>query len=153
MPVGNFTTTIRDHSNETSSFSLNTPALSAINIDDYGGVFTAALDSALDPFILGNVAKRTLTAESVVVSNDIPANPYAQREMKWLVPYRDNVTGLPGSFEIPTADLSQLVPNTDLLDTSTTEWDTLRDLLELRARSNAGNAITIGQPRLVGRNI
>ena len=153
MPTGSYNTTIRDHSNETSSFSFHTPQLSAINIDDYGAVFSTALMNALDPLILGNVARHSLIANTVQVSALIPANVYAQRELKWHVPYNDDVYGLPGSFDIPTPDLSLLVPNTDLLDTTLAAWDTFRDLIELRAVSNAGNPITLGQPRLVGRNL
>lgn len=153
MPTGSYTTSIRDHSREISSFSIHVPQLSAINIDDYGGVFSTALMNAVDPLITGNVARHSLTANTVPVSADAPANPWSQRELKWNVPYTDDVTGLPGSFEIPTADVALLIPNTDLLDTSLPAWDTFRDLIELRAVSNAGNPITLGQPRLVGRNL
>lgn len=153
MPVGGYSVTVRDNSRETSSFSFHVPQLSAINIDDYGGVFSTALMNALDPLITGNVARHSLRANTVQVSSDAPANVWAQRELKWEVPYTDDVSGLPGSFEIPTADLTLLIPGTDLLDTANAAWDTFRDLIELRAVSNAGNPITLGQPKLVGRNL
>lgn len=153
MPQGAYTVTIRDHSGETSTTQWNTPQLSAANIDDYGATLSTALMTAIDPLIMGNVARHSLQANSVFVSAAKPGDKNAQRERKWYVPYTDTVTGISGHFEIPTADAALLIANTDLLDTSLAAWDTFRDLVEANFVSNVGNPIELGQPQLVGRNL
>lgn len=79
-------------------------------------------------------------------------SPNAQRETKWLVSYADNNDpNGNGSFEIPCADLSLLVPNSDVMDLTTGLGAALKAALDAGMRSKLGNPITVTQVKHVGR--
>ena len=142
---------IRDYSGEPSTFAIEVPALTSANID---ATITAAVgfQNALNDLIIGGVYKRTLSAQENLFT-PIVSDPFAQREIKWFVPFTDNVNpDGDGHFTIATPDLSLLVPGTDLLDVASAEWTAFVAAVGvLPARSSLGNAITLGQPYVVGR--
>lgn len=143
--------TIEDYSAESSSFALFVPGLTAANID--AAILAAVgVQSALENLIIGGVTRRVLSAQDNAFS-PVVSNPFAQREIKWFVPYTDLTDPAGnGHFTIATPDLSLLVPGTDLLDTSTTEWTNFVAAVEaLGAVSRLGNEIALGQPYVVGR--
>jgi len=142
----------RDHSDETSTVGFSGVALSAAN-------FTAqvalqdALIAATDAITLGNLAQYQRVADVVEGSNAIPSNPFAQREMKWLVSYEDNVTFQRYTKEIPTPDLALLTPNTDLMDIAAGAGQAWVAAFDAYQFSPNGNSVTVLSVRLVGRNL
>lgn len=102
---------------------------------------------------LGDAVFVTEAAKDSGVSTP-PANAFAQREMKWLVTYVDNVTSQAYRLEIPTADLDELTLNTDLLDlTAAGAGDTFKAAFEAIVNSPDGNAVTMISAKFVGRNL
>jgi len=141
-----------DYSNELSTVSFNVPDITAGNIvavvSDINDIGLALLD-----LTLGNL-KNTQTVLSFTGSNpNPPADPYAQRELKWLVNYRDDVTLKLYQMEIPTADLTgNLLTNTDQADLASADWAAFVTAFEAGAVSPDGNAVTIVSAYVVGRN-
>lgn len=77
---------------------------------------TAALDSfrtAMEAITLGGLESRSLVAWT----NDTktaPSSAFAQREVKWLVKYHEDISNGPTHYmEIPCADLAKLDPNSN----------------------------------------
>lgn len=83
-----------------------------------------------------------------------PSDQFAQREHKWLLRYRDDVTNQVYTKEIPGADLSLLDSQAKgFMDTSSAEWTALVAAFEQYVRSPDGNAVTLMSAQHVGRNI
>lgn len=151
MP-GKYTVSFRDYSNETSRVALHIPVLNAGNIAAQDALLDA-LYTAIDAVVIGTLELETRTYEVVRGTGVPPSSKDAQVERKWLVSARDNVTGLPVTFSIPTADSQFVANNTDKMDLAGTEGAALVSAIEDVVKSNAGNAITVVEIRLVGRNI
>ena len=125
-------------------------------------VADAILDAAISSFFAAVVAVTIGNAQKSVLESAVDkdagtlgpsANPFAQRETKWLVRATDNVTGKRVTFTIPCADLAQLVPGTDFMDTGTgTPGETLVTSIEANVLSDVGNALTVNNIEHVGRN-
>lgn len=83
------------------------------------------------------------------------ATKAAQREIKWRVRYVDNTDPIgDGSFEIGAADTDLLgAGGSGLMDVSAGAGATLVTELEENLVSRLGNAITVQEIKLVGRNI
>lgn len=159
------TFTIEDFDAETSKVQHNVGPITA-------GNFTAkraALDTLKDAtaaIILGEV-RRTNINETFTESVALVTNANAQRERKWLVIYRDitpffdvgNTISNPGygelsSVEVPTADASKLLPNTDQADL--TDADMAAYITAFEAVQNSptgGNEVQIEKILMVGRNL
>lgn len=109
---GKFIVTYRDYGvpGETSTVTFNTPEITAANIVAQ----TAAADAlrlAMQAIMTeGSVEKRQLIAW-VNDTKVAAANPFSQREIKWVVKYHDASTLNKWRMEIPQADLSKLDPN------------------------------------------
>lgn len=150
MP-GKLNLTYVDYSGETSTVGIHFPTLTAGNF--------AAQETLMDDLVtaingvsLGNLQKdaRHADEQKFAVSNAV--NPFAQRELKWLVRCRD-ANGNPAGFEIPCADLALLSPNTDKLDITTPEGAALVAAINAGARSNDGEVLTFVEAVVVGRSI
>lgn len=149
---------ILDHSNETSRVGFYLPLLTSANFDavagDDVGENVGAIRLAMNPLIIGNHLRRTVTA---VVYQDVatlPTDPNAQRERKARFTYRDTVLGELGSFELPTADNSVLAQQgTDVIDLEEIAVAAFVTAVEANAVSRDGNPIQIVSAQLVGRNI
>lgn len=152
MP-GRYSRTYQDYSGEKSTMQVNIVALTAGNI---AATLTAVdvFSAAVDAVTLGNPIKETIVAEENQTGSGNAGSAFAQRELKWLVTYKDNTTNDIYTAEIPCPDLALLVPGTDLMDVSSgsdgetfvTQWQTL-------VKSRNGNAVTVIQVRAVGRNL
>lgn len=148
------TMTFNDYSNEKSSFQVNGVALTAANFDAQATAATA-LSVAAGALSIGVLVKRTY-AQVALDDMDTPTNPYAQRELKWLVSYQNDTTGKIYSLEIPCANVTDnLVPNTDLADLASTQWAAFVTAFEAYAVApdNITQTVTVLSARLVGRNI
>jgi len=143
---------IMDYSGEASNFRLAGANVSSANYDAQQ-VLVIALSDAIEDLIIGQLAERAFTSSVAEPNTVAPTNPFAQRELKWLVTYQDATTGDLQQCEIAAPDLSLLVPGSDLLDLAGTEGAAFVDAFEAFVQSAAGNAVTVQTVRLVGRNI
>lgn len=151
--MGRMQFSVRDFSQERSAVDFAIVDLTAGNIAANLTAF-AAVQTAIDNVTLGTIASRRLVAVDEIVSSVIPANPFAQRELKWLVRYTDSVNGKSGSLEIPTADPTGiLVAGTDRMDLTEPTPTALVTALEANARTVDGNTFNITGIFLVGRNL
>ncbi len=153
-----------DYDGERSNTSFYTGNITAVSLP---GTLTqfGALRTAIDGIILGTIATETLKVFDTKLSNDLPTNQNAQRESKWLVVYEDNqpffdpgVDSIPNegfrkvfTFEIPTADLTLLIPNTDKMDISAGAGAAFVTAFEAIARSPYGGTTNVLEIRHVGR--
>lgn len=150
MP-GKLTLTFVDYSGETSTVGIHFPTLTGGNFDTQNGLMND-LQDAIEGVSIGNLQKDTRLAveQKFAVSNAV--NPFAQRELKWLVRAVD-ANGNNVGFEIPCADLALLSPNTDKLDITTPEGAALVAAINAGARSNDGETVTFVEAVVVGRSI
>lgn len=144
---------ITDFSNENSSFRVAGAAISSANYDAQQTA-VIALSDAIEAIIIGQLAERRFTSSVAQPNTVAPTNAFAQRELKWLVTYSDDVTGDLQQAEIATPDLDQLVAGSDVMDTGTgTPGEDFVTAFEAFVKSAAGNAVSVISIRLVGRNI
>lgn len=146
----------RDYSDETSLAEFTLDQGTAGNFD---ALVTQknAIRTALQGITLGNIDHETFIAQKNDVDNGPAGTPTAQREMKWLLEFIDDVSGGRFQREIPTADIvtaGLLVANTDIADLSAAEWVAMKAAVDNIVRSNmTGNTATLVGARLVGRNL
>lgn len=81
-----------------------------------------------------------------------PVNKFAQRELKFLCRYTDNVNGKEYSFTIPCADADLVVGNTDMIDLAAGDGLALKTAFDTYALSELGNAVTLNSVQLIGRS-
>jgi len=156
MPVGTYQVSYRDYSGETSPFKVYIPELTAGNFAA-SGTAVQALGTATNALSRGQPAKSTLIAQINTISGANATDPVAQREMKWLVTYRDTVTERLYNLEIPCADLTanNLLGNTDEADLTNVagEWPAWVTAFEAIAVSQDENPVEVVSARFVGRNL
>jgi len=146
--------TIRDYSDETSSFGVTSVTGNAGNLTAQLALQTA-LSSAIENLSIGHLDKYTYVIEGLN-SPVTPSNVYAQREMKWLVAYRGVTSGKIFQIEIPAPNLTDnLNGQSDVADLTSTDWVAFIDAFEDYARSpdNGTEAVEVVSARVVGRNI
>jgi len=146
--------TVTDASQENSSFGFESAALTAGNI---AAQATAAgtLEAATEALTIGNISKNQV-AQILLDDPGVPSNPYAQRELKWLVSYQAVTSGKLYSLEIPAPDLTDnLVPGTDVADLTSTDWDAWVTAFVAYAKpaDDLTDAVIVLGARLVGRNL
>lgn len=142
-----------DYSYEESPVTLPGVDFTAGNIVTQFGLIDDFVD-AINGVTLGTLVKDTRTAAVAEFTKTRPASPFAQREMKWLVRYTDDVTpNGDGTFEIPTPDLALLDAGGEFMDLTTAGGLALIAAVEAYGRSRLGNAITLVSAEYVGRNI
>jgi len=154
MAVGKYSVSYRDYSGETSPFSVYTAEINAGNFAATGTALQT-LGTATNNLSRGQPAKSTLIAQINTISGANATDPVAQREMKWLVTYRDTVTERLFTLEIPCADLTaaNLAGNTDEANLASTEWAAWVTAFEAIAVSQDENAVEVVSARFVGRNL
>lgn len=151
MPAG---FQITDYSDEKSLTQVNSIALSAANFDARE-TLRVALGSAINNLSIGVMSKQTVT-DVRDESPGIPTNPFAQREMKWLVTYQGSTSGKKFQLEIAAPSLTDnLQPNSDEADLTSTDWAAFVTAFEAYAIApgTTSEAVEVISARLVGRNI
>jgi hypothetical protein len=145
--------TYLDASGEQSHVRFQGASLSAANFDAQVAL-QDALELAIADLVLGTKHKRTREASSAILSSTLPGVA-AQREVKWLVVYHDNVTGKKYRLEIPTADTSLLVAGSDRIPSTAAEYIAFKDALEdyVLQGETPDNAVVLDYIQLVGRNL
>jgi len=148
------TVSIRDYSEEMSTFGYEAAVLTAGNIVAQTGLHDALRDATED-IVIGVVSKQQV-AQILDESPSVPTLAYAQREMKALVTYQAVTSGKKFQVEIATPLLvGQLVPGTDIFDITTTEWAAWISAFVAVAKSpdDITDSVIVLGARLVGRNI
>lgn len=161
----NVSFSVEDFNGEKSRMSINTGPITLLN-------FTAYHD-AIDDLATTMAVICAGELRNVAITENFPKSPAAitdqnaQRESKFLVTYRDITPWLDGgntiantgylnlySVELPAADLSYLLPNSDLVDLA--DADVAAFVAAFEAINNSptgGNEIEVVTIRHVGRNI
>lgn len=146
--------TITDASEENSSFGYESAVLTAGNIvaqtTAHGALATATAD-----LTIGNLVKQSV-AQILVDDPGVPTNPYAQRELKWLVTYQAVTSGKKFQLEIPAPDLTDnIIPGSDVADITSDDWDAWITAFVAVAKSpdDITDSVIVLGARLVGRNI
>lgn len=147
-----------DYDGEPSRTTFNTAEITAANLDAQTTLLTT-LRTTLNALLLSPVEQAVVTdnAWDTVVP---VTNPFAQREIKWVIIAQDVSGNKFKSNEFPMADLSLLENNSKYLIKSgnvvvvaaATEVGAFKDAFEAFAVSNAGEALTIIDMYQVGRN-
>jgi len=142
-----------DYSNEKSRSKFNVILLTAANYVAWSAALTA-LYTAIQGITIGTLNSDRRIATQIDFSPVPPADVQAQREKKWLVRYSDNVTGNIYRNEIPTADLTLLSNNSDVI--SAFPAGVLGDFktaFEAAVVSPDGNAVTLISLEYVGKRL
>jgi len=153
--MANNTITITDYSQENTSFGFVSSALTAGNI---AGQTTAlgALATATEALIIGHLSKQQV-AQVLVDDYSVPTNPFAQRELKWLVSYQSLTSGKLWSLEIGTPDLGNdnIIPGTDSADLTSDAWSAWVSAFVsvAKAPDDITDSVIVLGAKLVGRNI
>jgi len=145
---------ITDYSNEKSSFGIVSVTGNAGNLTAQETA-AAAVAAAVANLSIGVLSKETY-AILLVDAPGIPTNPYAQRELKWLVQYQGATSGKLFSLEIAAPDVTDnVVVNSDVADLGSADWLAFISAFEAFAKSpdNGTEAVTVVGARLVGRNL
>jgi hypothetical protein len=165
MAQNQATFSFEDYNKEKSSVGVNLGPITALN-------FTAVRDAlddlktALGGITLGEIRKTSIS-EQFAESSATITDQNAQRERKWLVSYRDvtqffdvantiNNVGFGNVYqvEVPTADLSLLTGNSDILPLTQTQAAAFVTAFEAIQNSpTGGNEIEVIEIKHVGRNI
>lgn len=165
MPQNIATFSFEDYNRERSGVGLNIGPLTVLN-------FTAKRDAiddlkaALGGITVGEIRKTTITEQFAESSAAVTAQA-AQREIKWEVSYRDvtqfldiantiNNVGFGDvhSVEVPTADLSLLAGNSEILVLTATPVAAFVTAFEAVQNSpTGGNEVEVIQIKHVGRNL
>lgn len=145
---------ITDYSDEKSSFAVTSVTANAGNLAAQQ-TLAANLIAAVDDLTIGEITKQEMCLV-ILDSPAIPTNPYAQREMKWLVSYQAVTSGKKFSVEIAAPDVTgNVVANSDIADLTSADWVAFVTAFEAFVKSpdNGTEAVIVIGARLVGRNI
>ena len=143
---------IVDHDGETGVISLGGPNMTAATFDAVAALIET-LGTAIDGITLGTLGRKSVEAIVDPGSAALPADPFAQREFKWVVEYTDTTTGKTYRREIPTANLALLVPGTEMMDISAGAGLAFVTAFEAYVTSEVGNVIEVDRVVFVARDL
>jgi len=146
--------TYSDYGGEKSTFAFSIQQLNSANLDNTL-IAIANLQSAIALVTDGLEVKRTVMTAVSGSGQGSSTNPTAQRELKWLITYKDNVNSKEYQHELPcpTLNANTLSGNPDNdANLSYVDWITFKTNYEAVVKSPDGNAVTLQRVRLVGRN-
>jgi len=150
--MATYTLAFRDYGNELTSTTVQLPTLNAGNLAA-NLVLIQELGVDIGGLVIGATDHSQVHLDKVGGNAAPPTDVNAQRERKWLVRYRDTVTGKAYNIEIGTAKLSGLLkPNSDQADLTQTEWTDFISAFEGIAVSPDGNAVEVLEAFHVGRS-
>lgn len=141
-------TTLRDQSGEDSSFGVH--LASPIDLDTLPASWTNFI-TAIDTEITNGLFVKYNQTTTRNIANT--AEGGGNREDKLLMVYQDNVTLKVYTFEMPCRlpTLTTVGVGSDSVPPAT--WATTKTTFEAVAKSIDGNAVTLLDVRIVGRNI
>lgn len=141
-----------DQSGERTSTHFNVAALADTTLVDAQATATA-LQNALNGISLAAARKVDQTVNFATVP---AATAAGNRELKWLLRIQDSVNGFAFSHEVGCADESMgviSVGGKTIMDPDASEYTSLKAAIEANAISPYGNAVTLIEAELVGRNL
>lgn len=154
MTYGFHSTSVKDHSGESSKFSIRTDEVTAANYDAITTLMETLRDATLDITLGLHVSDSWGNRNQVGASNGVAPEPESRRETKFLVSYSDDVNFALGSMELPCANVADYAQSgTDEVDLGNSEIAAFVTALEAVHRSTYGNAITVQKITIVGRNL
>lgn len=152
-PISSVTAGWKDYGGEPAHTSVWVTTLTAGNLVAQTTLINNLL-TALSAITLGEQQTQAISLSRTIITADLPTDPFAQRENKWLLRYHDSVTGEKFKNEVPCADLSLLIPNSEFADMTGTEFAALKTAWELIVRGPNDNNLTIlDSAEFVGRNL
>lgn len=148
----------KDYDSEGSKTSINIAEVTELTLAAQS-IAVGNLRTAMDGLTLAPVSKATLSDE-LYNTEVIPTNPFAQREIKWVVIVQDASGNKFKANEIPTADLDILEGGSKYIIKggvvtvvgAATEVNAFITAYEALALSQSGEALTIVDMYQVGRN-
>lgn len=145
---------ILDYSNETSGSKIHFGFVTAINLP---AVLTQIgnMRTAIENLIRGVIKKDMWVGDSTARTNVPPTDENAQVELKLRFDYEGATSKKRYRVEIPTADPSVCLPNSDQVDLTNTEVAAFVTAFEDMGRTPDDDTETVQVigGRLVGRNI
>lgn len=159
MPAQHYSIiTMLDHTNEKSSLRVYNGAITAVSLPGFLAEF-GDLQAATAAITLGTMHSTQWVGDLDVLSQEIPASKYAQRENKLLVTYVGNTSGKLFQVTIPTIDLNVLefVPGGGDAVSITSpaaiaDWVSAFEAMA-RTPDSDQETVTVLRARAVGRNI
>lgn len=162
MAAGSYSVlAIRDYGVDIKSSELSTHKIPSYQIDaaNLATWLTGwgSYKTALDAIILGVIQKEHVAIYDTLISNAVPASPFAQRELKILVTYVGDTSERVFQLEIPTPDLAALTLGANdsivLADGGVmAAWKTAFEAIA-RAPDDDAETVTVSGAQLVGRNL
>lgn len=147
--------TYADYGGEKSAFQCAIDVVTAANFDALVTAI-ANLQSGIGLVTDGLEIKRVANAMTSGSGQGSASLATAQRELKWLISYSDDVTGNFYQMELPCPTLTTtLLSDTkeNYADLTAADWVTFIGYFEIVVKSPiAGNAVTVETIRLRGRN-
>lgn len=154
MPAKHYGTfTVQDFSEEKSPVRFSFGGVTAVNIAGFLTQF-GQLRTALTNIITGVVQKEKWVGDDTVLDNTPPTDQNAQIELKWLLTYEGASSKKKYRQEIPTPDLTKLIPGTDMADMTDTDIAAYVTAFETIGKTpdDDTEAVNVLDMRLVGRN-
>jgi hypothetical protein len=153
--MGSHVIALRDYSKEQTLINYPLGPLTAGNLAAVQTkIGTLAGDQSA--LVLGSVEYGQTHLDKVLVNGDAAAtDPFAQRELKWLVVYQDVTTKRLHHLEIGTANLTtgHLLGNTDEANIANADWAAYKTSFEDAVKApDTNNAVTLLSAHVVGRN-
>jgi len=151
---GKMVLTYADYGGEKSSFQVPTLDWSAANFDA-NNTLVDALINAVDALTVGLEVRQLRSHTESGSGSGQSSNVNAHRELKWLITFTDDVTGVNYQREIPCPLLSAATLLQDIggnANVGDTLWTDFITAFEAVVESPAGNAVTFVTARYVGRN-
>jgi hypothetical protein len=138
---------------ESTTISLPVTTLSAANYAAQSALI-AALITALEGITIGNPAKTETTILRSIISTTPASDPLAQRENKFLLRYHGTTLNVKFQASIGTADLTQLMTNSEFVDLTAGAGLALKDAFEdiVKSPNDAAEAVVLDSVQFVGRN-
>ncbi len=151
---GKMVLTYADYGGEKSSFQVPTLDWSAANFDA-NNTLVDNLVNAVDALTVGLEVRQLRSHTESGSGSGQSSNVNAHRELKWLITFTDDVTGVNYQREIPCPLLSAATLLQDIggnANVGDTLWTDFITAFEAVVESPAGNAVTFVTARYVGRN-
>lgn len=149
-----YTFTIRDYSGEVSTSRIYFGAVTALNIAGFLSQL-GNFRNALINLITGVLARDAWIGDSTQRSNSTPTSRAAQNELKIQFIYEGTTTRKRYRFEVPTADTSKVLLNSDKINLADPEVAAFITAFETLGRTpdNDTEGVNVVDARLVGRNV
>ncbi len=151
---GKMVLTYADYGGEKSSFQVPTLDWTAANFDA-NNTLVDNLVNAVDALTVGLEVRQLRSHTESGSGSGQSSNVNAHRELKWLITFTDDVTGVNYQREIPCPLLSAATLLQDIggnANVGDTLWTNFITAFEAVVESPAGNAVTFVTARYVGRN-